>query len=622
MEGHALLQPGTVVDVYTVERVLGRGGMATVYAVRHERLGSLHALKLLDIPSPSIRARLEQEGRVQASLRHPNIVSVQNIVTWQGCPGLVMEYVDGLDLDALLRLRKLSVPQADALAMGVIRGVRAAHRAGLVHRDLKPANVLLARTPEGLVPKVNDFGLAKVLDTEVDAGRTRSGQVFGTPQYMAPEQFRDSKSADARSDLWSLGCLLYEMVAGKRPFEGADMFDIHQRVSTGAFTPLEEVVPDLPERMGRAVGACLQVDRGARVPDCDVLLELWRGARTTWEAGRPAAAPLADLDANLAALHTPATYAPDDESTGELVAVGVSAEEVDADRERTAAVGPASTLASAWSLEPAVGPTLVASERPAGATLVAPDVPALADSAGAADSPPRPAARGGAPWLWVISGVAGSGLVVVALGVGLALALRALDAAPEAPVSAAPELGVLAPSPAVDAAAPAPEASPEAPATEAIEAAPQAPPSPALVDAPKLEPAPRRAPAPATTGVPAAGPPKPAAAAPEPAPSPAAPAPVVVADPPPAAPAPVVAADPPPAPTAETGPPRLRVAGVSDDRVSLRDAARKYFWPGDAVPPGEYQIFLDDLHFAGSVTVRAGQPRLLVQCIAETKECR
>ncbi len=289
--------PGTVVDGYRVEGELGAGGMARVYLVRHLQLDSLHAMKVLDSRAVAVRDRLIQEGRLQASLRHPNIVAVTDVVTVDECPALVMEYVEGAPLDALLRARRLTIAEVDALVIGILRGVGAAHAQGMIHRDLKPANVLLARHHDGVTPKVADFGLAKiVMDAEHSGPRgaqTRTGQVLGTPCYMAPEQFRDVRSVDLRADIYSLGAMYYEMVSGERAFSGESLYEILGKVAAGDVVPLRARVPDVPDRIDAAVRACLSHAPADRPESCEALLRLWTGDADP-AAFRPAASSLLD----------------------------------------------------------------------------------------------------------------------------------------------------------------------------------------------------------------------------------------------------------------------------------------------------------------------------------------
>ncbi len=278
-----MLSPGQIIDRYEVEGVIGRGGTAVVYRVRHRQLNTLHALKVLSITSPAIRERMILEGRVQASLRHLNVVAVTDVLEVDGMPGLLLEHIEGPSLEDALRKYKLTVADAEVLFLGVLAGVRHAHHHGLVHRDLKPANVLLAQTPEGYVPKVTDFGLAKVLQGDAEApSSTRTGTAMGTPHYMAPEQIRDARHVDQRADIFSLGCILYELVTGERAFPGEDALTVYNAVVSGNYIPTRHFVPDLPEPFDVAIRGSLVLDPRRRIPDCAKLLEVLRGVET-WD---------------------------------------------------------------------------------------------------------------------------------------------------------------------------------------------------------------------------------------------------------------------------------------------------------------------------------------------------
>ncbi|MEZ4239143.1 MAG: protein kinase [Myxococcota bacterium] len=277
MEATAL-KPGDVVDRYTVEGLIGEGGMAMVFRVRHAALGTVHALKVLTLASPSIRARLQREGQLQAALRHPNIVAVTDVVALaDGTGALVLELVDGPALDSVLRARRLTLEEVDLLVPGILAGVAAAHDAGYVHRDLKPANVLLARTGTGLMPKVADFGLAKVVagsDAGTAGAHTRTGSAMGTPQYMSPEQIRDTKNVGPASDVFALGCILYELVTGQRAFDAGNLLDIFNAVARDEPVPVRTLAPDAPDRVVRAIEAALRKDPAAR-PTVAQLAQLW-----------------------------------------------------------------------------------------------------------------------------------------------------------------------------------------------------------------------------------------------------------------------------------------------------------------------------------------------------------
>jgi serine/threonine protein kinase len=268
------LSPGTTADRYVVESLLGRGGMATVYKVRHTKLGGLFALKVLHIKSRSIEQRLEQEGRLQAQLQHPNVLTVIDVIDLPEGPGLIMEMVTGGCLEDLLENGPISMDDIDDLVRGILAGVATAHSAGMVHRDLKPANVLLARGHHGLVPKVSDFGLAKALG-EADHGMTRSGTSMGTPSYMSPEQVRDAKNVDLRTDVFALGAIMYEMVTGRKAFIGDDLFQVFSQVTSGTYAHPKQFVGDLPRRMSRAIAGALTVDREQRIQSVAELYEVW-----------------------------------------------------------------------------------------------------------------------------------------------------------------------------------------------------------------------------------------------------------------------------------------------------------------------------------------------------------
>jgi serine/threonine protein kinase len=171
----------------------------------------------------------------------------------------------------------LALPQVDQLARGIVSGVLAAHEHGLVHRDLKPSNILLEITETGVVPKVADFGLVKVISGEhsADTSMTRSGMALGTPPFMAPEQIRDSKTVDQRGDIFALGAILYELLTGHRAFVGSDMMEIFQAVCQAEYKPILPIRQDAPERMCRSIEGALVVDLDTRIQSCRALLDCW-----------------------------------------------------------------------------------------------------------------------------------------------------------------------------------------------------------------------------------------------------------------------------------------------------------------------------------------------------------
>ncbi|MEM6928553.1 MAG: serine/threonine-protein kinase, partial [Myxococcota bacterium] len=261
----ASLDIGIVVgERYCVEALIGLGGLAEVYKVRHLELGSVHALKLLTWNRKSLTERLLLEGRIQAQLTHPHIVRVTDVVRIDKRVGLLLEFIEGPSLEEFLEHHgALTVPDALGLFAPIIAAVAHAHDAGVLHRDLKPANVLLMRAPGGWIPKVTDFGLAKVVEDGLGPN-TRTGISMGTPGYMPPEQVRNSASADASTDVFGLGCLLYEMIAGQKAFAPPDGGDIELTATIERTpAPLDGVSPELQGAIAQAI----ERDRRQRYQD-------------------------------------------------------------------------------------------------------------------------------------------------------------------------------------------------------------------------------------------------------------------------------------------------------------------------------------------------------------------
>jgi WD40 repeat protein/predicted Ser/Thr protein kinase len=215
---------------YSIEGELGRGGMGVVYKAFDPELKRTVALKVLlsaEHASEEEVQRFFREAESAARLQHPNIVPIHELKVHEGKHYFTMDYVEGAPLDALIDDEKLKVRESLELIEKVARAVEHAHAAGIVHRDLKPANIIVSTDGE---PKITDFGLAKVLGAGAAAGTaglTRSGYAMGTPQYMAPEQAAGrSKQADARTDVYALGCIMYEMMAGSPPFVDENPMEI------------------------------------------------------------------------------------------------------------------------------------------------------------------------------------------------------------------------------------------------------------------------------------------------------------------------------------------------------------------------------------------------------------
>ncbi len=268
------LKAGEIVERYRVESTLGEGATARVYRVRHTTLNTVHALKVLTLDHPSIRDRLIAEGRAQATLNHPNIVAVRDVLDIDGAPALLMDFVPGPTLGEHL---SSSLPHPDEtvrLFKAIATGVAYAHDHSLVHRDLKPANVLIDVSANEATPRVTDFGLVRFLQPpEGETRRTAVGVMMGTLGYMAPEQLRDSHTADLRTDVFALGALLYAMLAGRAPFTGTDQLEVMNATAECRYIRLKDRQgAQMGNRFDDIIDRCLQVDPDARYPDAHALL--------------------------------------------------------------------------------------------------------------------------------------------------------------------------------------------------------------------------------------------------------------------------------------------------------------------------------------------------------------
>lgn len=281
------LQPGQTLDRYELSGLLGEGGAARVYRATHAQLGTQHALKVLHLVGAGVRERMLREARVQAQLRHPNLVPVSDVFFVGQQPVIVMDFVDGPNLEGWINTARPDPSQAEAVFRGILAGVAYAHGQGVVHRDLKPANILVETQAGRAVPRVTDFGLARVLE-DSSPRRTRMGVAMGTPGYMAPEMLSAAPTADERADVFSLGCILYALVCHRIPFAAADRFELFEQLRKGDYTDPSEHRPDLGQGVLAAIRGCLIVDRDQRIPTCDALLEVldlkrgWTAAGPTW----------------------------------------------------------------------------------------------------------------------------------------------------------------------------------------------------------------------------------------------------------------------------------------------------------------------------------------------------
>jgi urea transport system substrate-binding protein len=258
---------------YTILGELGRGGMGVVYKARQTGLDRLVAIKMVLAgrhAGPHERARFEAEARLIAKLRHPNIVQIYDVGTYEGIPFCVLEYLEGGSLSDAVAQQRLAPVQAAELVATVADAIEHAHQQGIIHRDLKPGNVLLSsvrRSPEGVlelgVPKVADFGLARHLQAATRL--TRAGIVLGTPTYMAPEQAtRQDAIIGPASDVYSLGVLLYQLLAGRPPFEAPTDWQILEMVVQDEPPPLRDRCSHCPPALEAICLRCLRKDPAQR----------------------------------------------------------------------------------------------------------------------------------------------------------------------------------------------------------------------------------------------------------------------------------------------------------------------------------------------------------------------
>ncbi len=252
---------------YRLQKQLGEGAMGVVWSAVNSATGGPVALKLIVRSDQELQTRLVREARACGLIRHKNVVQVHDVGTTEtGDPFLVMELLQGETLAALLaRKRRLPPSEAASIARDVARALAATHAQDIIHRDLKPANIFLHTEPGEEVPvvKVVDFGVSKNL-AQSDGLRTVAGGAVGSPMYMSPEQARAERDVDFRADIWSLGVVLYEMLAGERPFLG-DATEVLVKIATAPIPRIAKRVRKIDPDLDRIVAGCLTRERGSRI---------------------------------------------------------------------------------------------------------------------------------------------------------------------------------------------------------------------------------------------------------------------------------------------------------------------------------------------------------------------
>ncbi|WP_437518047.1 serine/threonine-protein kinase [Sorangium sp. So ce1099] len=524
----SLAEGSVIAGRYRLERMLARGGMGSIWVARHLQLDVGVAVKLMAseyAASTTARARFEREARAAAQLKIPNVVHVHDYGIEDDTPFLVMELLEGEDLETrLAREGRLTGAATLTIVTQVCKALRRAHETGVIHRDLKPANLFLSRQDEDELVKVLDFGIAKAEGMLLAGKETKTGTLVGSPYYMSPEQVRRSKSLDRRSDLWSVGVIIYRCLTGRLPFPGEEIGEVFVAICTEDFPLPSSLAPELGPEVDRFFARALMRDPEHRFQSASELAEAFHAAIHPPGAEIRAHQPSAPSEG---APHPPAGH---DGASGTAVAspgtmgVGPGAIETPPGTIRMApgAIGVAPGAIGVAPGTPGMAPGAMAAGPGAmaagpGANAASPDAFASTLRGGAASVPHRSPGSGGAeggapPFEATASTLAPSGETLVvppagarrrwvplalgalalALGLGAYAVLRApapgdapaprLDQAASEPPAAAPP----ATAPVVTATEPLPAASHSASAAPGASSAPAAPAAaPASVDAPQ-----------------------------------------------------------------------------------------------------------------------------------------
>ncbi|WP_438008413.1 serine/threonine-protein kinase [Sorangium sp. So ce321] len=460
---------------YRVERVLGKGGMGLVVAARHLQLGELFAIKFL-LPSsperPELIERFVREARAAARLRSDHVARVHDVGrTETGAPYMVLEYLQGSDLRDLVRKQgPLPVEDAVLFVLQACDAIAEAHAAGIVHRDIKPANLFLTRRPNGSPSvKVLDFGVSKQTGLD-EVELTTTGAMLGSPMYMAPEQVACSKSVDARSDIWAMGVVLYELVTGRGPFDAESVLKLAALVLQAEPALPSELRPDLPRAVEAVILRCMRKRPEERFQSIGELAATLREAL-------PPAALAAYSGATIAhPVRSSVASAPD------LQPTSVPSPAL----ERASAAPPAPSQAATIPVEVPAAPLAA---TPEGATTTVDSSTTTSEPAPALHELSQEARRttGGAPApRRKMAGMAvGAAVGLAVLGGGAWFVLGRPSGTAAAPVAAAPveaaaPAGAAAPAPPPSSTAPvvAGEASPQGPAPSSTPSTPAAPAAP------------------------------------------------------------------------------------------------------------------------------------------------
>jgi serine/threonine protein kinase len=328
---------------FRVERLIGRGGMGEVYSARHVTTGKEVALKLIHAAAGAGREhvrRFMREARAATAIEHPNVIEVFDVFEEaDGTPVMVMELLKGEPFSAYReRVGALRLHEVASTLLPVVRALKAAHDKGIVHRDLKPDNVFLAMTGDVRTPKLLDFGIAKMLDptqigSETQGQHTTTGSILGTPHYMSYEQAMSDKQVDHRTDIWSMGVMIFEALTGRRPMTYETLGEMYTAFLQGTVPPIRDYLPDLPADIATVIDRCLAKERASRLDDLGPLIDVLarytdRTAQGAEVGGRVLAAVTAVSSTGAAATNEPLSSSLSSASPGRksrplLVAAGV-----------------------------------------------------------------------------------------------------------------------------------------------------------------------------------------------------------------------------------------------------------------------------------------------------------
>jgi len=278
-----MLEQGAIISGrYRLATQIGEGAMGEVWKAEDQTLKRNVAIKVLFLQGARDRNQvLEQflrEARIAASVQHRNVIQTVDFGTSEDLPFMVMELLNGESLEQRMeREPRQTIPEVLQIASLTLRGLAAVHDAGIVHRDLKPANIFLQKEHDGVFPKILDFGISRSLEGP-SAIKTTEGLIVGTPDYMSPEQARGEADIDRRSDIYSMGAILYEGISGQLPFVADTIGELIVEIVTGTPAPLKKLVPGLPKILSDVIGQAMAHDREERFVDARVMRTALMGA--------------------------------------------------------------------------------------------------------------------------------------------------------------------------------------------------------------------------------------------------------------------------------------------------------------------------------------------------------